>query len=42
MTITPFLDVAVLHAFWDGDLPARLVIDPGDVVVSETLQGAGQ
>lgn len=39
MTITHFLDDTAPRSFWDGDLPARLEIDPSDVVVFDTLQG---
>jgi acetamidase/formamidase len=30
------------HAFWDRDWPPRLRIQPGDPVVFECLEGAGQ
>jgi len=30
------------HAFWDNTLPPRLLIEPGDTVVFETLEGTGQ
>jgi hypothetical protein len=38
VTITHFHDDTAPRSFWDGDLPARLEIGPGDVVVFETLR----
>jgi len=35
------LDDTQPHAFWDNSYPARLRIQPGDTVVFETLEGAG-
>ncbi len=39
---THHLDDRAPHAFWDRDLPPRVTIAPGDVVVFETLEGTGQ
>jgi acetamidase/formamidase len=36
------LDDGSPHAFWDNSLPPRLTIEPGDIVVFETLEGTGQ
>jgi acetamidase/formamidase len=39
---THHLDDTQPHAFWDRDWPPRLGIQPGDTVVFECLEGAGQ
>jgi acetamidase/formamidase len=36
-----YLDDTQPHTFWDNSYPARLRIEPGDTVVFETLEGAG-
>jgi len=36
------LDDRSPHAFWDNSLPPRLTVEPGDIVVFETLEGTGQ
>ena len=42
MTAAHHLDDSQPHAFWDNTHPPRLTIEPGDVVVFETLEGTGQ
>ncbi len=39
---THYLDDTQPHAFWDNSFPPRLLIQPGDTVVFETLEGIGQ
>ena len=36
------LDTSSTHAFWDNALEPRAVVQPGDAVVFETLEGTGQ
>ncbi len=42
MTRVHRLDATSTHAFWDNSHPPRLRVQPGDVVVFETLEGTGQ